>query len=184
MNTDVTFRHLKPTRALREFAQEKAERVKKYLEEPISAHLVLEVERDRHRAHVTVTAHGVSCQAKAATRDMYAAIDAVMDKIEKQLSRRKGRREHGAALVHHQGLERLAGPPRGKSRRKAAPGRSNGGPLQAEGLMGKPMSVEEALLQLERSREAFLVFRNDQSEEVNVVFRRKNGSFGLIDPDI
>jgi len=184
MNIDVTFRHLKPTRALREYAEEKAGRAGKYLEEPISAHMVLEVERDRHCAHIALTAHGVSCQAKIVTRDMYAAIDGVMDKIEKQLSRHKGRRDDRAALVHHQGLGRLAKPARAKSPRKAAPGRRDGGPVQAEGLPGKPMSTEEALLQLDRSREAFLVFRNSQSEEVNVVFRRKDGSFGLIDPDL
>ena len=108
-------------------------------------------------------------------------------RLEKQLSRRKGRIEHREELVHHRGMERVARAAAPRPRRapsKRDGGRSNGGRVRAEGLSGKPMSVEEAMLQLDRSAEAFLVFRNGDSEEINVLYRRKDGAYGLVDPSL
>ncbi len=185
MQVDVTFRHVKSSKALRAYAEEKLEKAKKYLSEPITAHVVLEVERDRHRARVDLSAHGATCQGEATTVDLYAAIDGVMDKIEKQLKRRKDRNGRHHGLPHHGALEQLNGSSRpsrgnGVSRRRTANNQGDG--LQREGLMGKPMGIEEALLEFRQSKTDFFVFRNDESNEINVLYRRKGGGFGLIDP--
>lgn len=179
MQVHVTFRKLRPTKALKEYAEEKVTKVRKYLDDPISAHVVLEAEKDRHRAHVNINAHGIICQGEKTSRDMYASIDGMMDRIEKQLRRHKrgpvGRRQQ--AITHHAALDRLV---------------ENPGPVKAarepqlirtEGVHAKPMSVDEALMQLERMKHhEFLVFRNDNSDEINVLYKRKDGAYGLIDP--
>lgn len=185
MQVDVTFRHVKSSKALRAYAEEKLEKAKKYLSEPITAHVVLEVERDRHRARVDLSAHGATCQGEATTVDLYAAIDGVVDKIEKQLKRRKDRNGRHHGLPHHGALEQLntsSRPSRRNGASRRRPSDAEGPPLRREGLVGKPMGIEEALLEFQQSESGFFVFRNDESNEINVLYRRKNGSFGLIDP--
>jgi len=185
MQTDVTFRGTRPTDALRDYAEDKLEKVTKYLEEPISAHVVLEVVKDRHRAHVTINSHGTICQGEKTTRDLYSAIDGMMDRVEKQLRRHKGRGGRRKELTHHGALEKLASAK--PSRNRGTNNRTIADTLmiRSEPLFAKPMSVDEAILQFERLKgHDFLVFRNDQSDEINVLYKRKDGAYGLIDPSL
>ena len=82
MEIMVTFRHIEPTESLRVYAQEKLSKLKKYLDTPIEAHIVLEVEKFRHIADVTMNADGTRMNATEETGDLYSAIDQVVDKIE------------------------------------------------------------------------------------------------------
>jgi putative sigma-54 modulation protein len=91
MHITVTFRHLDASDALREHAEEKSERLQKYLVEPIEIHWVLSVEKIRHIADVTIVAGGVSLKAHEDTHDMYSAIDMTASKIEKQVRKHKER---------------------------------------------------------------------------------------------
>lgn len=183
MQVHVTFRKLRPTKALKDYAEEKISKVRKYLDDPISAHVVLESEKDRHRAHVNINAHGIICQGEKTSRDMYASIDGMMDRIEKQLRRHKrrpnGKRHH--TISHHGALEKLVEKPLPKTTQARLARESQ--VIRTEGVHVKPMSVDEAMLQLERMRNhEFLVFRNDASEEINVLYKRRDGAYGLIDP--
>ncbi len=87
MQVTTTFRHLEPSEALKSYADEKLERVKKYIDEPIVAQVFMTVEKIRHTAEVTITAKGITIKASEETNDMYSAVDAVVDKIERQLRR-------------------------------------------------------------------------------------------------
>ena len=91
MQITTTFRHMEPSDALKSYAEEKLERVKKYIDEPIVAQVFLTVEKIRHMSEVTLTAKGITIKASEETNDMYAAIDAVVDKIERQMRRYKER---------------------------------------------------------------------------------------------
>ena len=91
MQTTTTFRHIEQSDALKSYAEEKLERVKKYIDEPIIAQTYMTVEKIRHIVEITLTAKGVTIKASEATNDMYASIDAVVDKIERQLRRYKER---------------------------------------------------------------------------------------------
>jgi len=91
MHITVTFRHLDASDALRKHAEEKSERLQKYLIEPIEIHWVLSVEKIRHIADVTIVAGGVSLKAQEETHDMYPAIDMAASKIEKQVRKHKER---------------------------------------------------------------------------------------------
>jgi putative sigma-54 modulation protein len=90
MQVAVTFRHMDVSEPLRAYVEEKIARVKKYIEEPIDADVTLSVEKKiRHKADVALVAKGLNIKGSEETNDMYAAIDAVVDKIERQLKRYK-----------------------------------------------------------------------------------------------
>ncbi len=112
MHITVTFRHLDASDALKEHTEEKSERLRKYLVEPIEIHWVLSVEKFRHIADVTIVAGGVSLKAQEETEDMYSAIDLASSKIEKQVrkykERRKDHKSHeNASSIRYESPEEL-----------------------------------------------------------------------------
>ena len=89
MHSSVTFRHMESSEALRSYAEEKSDRIGRYLHEPIEIHWVLSVEKHRHLADATVVAGGVSIKACEETEDLYSAIDKCLDKLEIQVRKHK-----------------------------------------------------------------------------------------------
>jgi len=174
MMITVTFRRMEPTESLRAYAEEKLSKIKKYLDSPMEAHVVLEVEKFRHMADVTVNVDGTRIKAYEETEDMYSAIDMVMDKIENQVKKHRSRlRERRTENI--KGEQALAS-------EAAAEGVAEEPTISVEKLVAKPMDPEEAAMQLSASRQDFLVFRNSRSREINVMYKRKDGNIGLIEP--
>ena len=89
MHVTVTFRHMDASDAVRGYAEDKIKRIEKYLQPPVEAHLILEVDKFMHRAEVDLRAKGLHVNAVETTADMYAAIDKVADKIERQVQKHK-----------------------------------------------------------------------------------------------
>ena len=181
MQITTTFRHMEPSEALKSYAEEKLERVKKYIDEPIVVQVFLTVEKIRHSAEVTITAKGITIKAAEETNDMYASIEAVSDKIERQLRRFKERikahkpssdtsreRQVQKSIVEAQNIEE-----------------SDTAPvvIKTKSFSMKPMSVEEAVMQMELLHKDFLVYTEASTENINVVYRRKDGNYGLIAPE-
>ncbi len=179
MQIAVTFRHMESSEPLKAYAEEKIARVKKYIEEPIDAQVFLSVEKKiRHSAEVTIVAKGITIKGSEETNDMYAAIDAVVDKIERQLKRYKDK------LKMH---KPSAGRERAVSKTVIAAesideGRGEPVIIRSRSFPVKPMSVEEAVMQMDLLNKDFLVFTDAVSESINVVYRRKDGNYGLIAP--
>jgi putative sigma-54 modulation protein len=179
MQIAVTFKHMEVSQPVRSYVEEKLARVKKYIEEPIDAMVVLSVEKKiRHSAEVTLVAKGVTIKGSEETNDMYAAIDAVVDKIERQLKRYKEK------LKNHKpstgGRERQV-----QKTVLAAESIDEGQEpviIQTRSFPVKPMAVEEAVMQMDLLNKEFLVFTDAATEEINVVYRRKDGNYGLIVP--
>ncbi|MDD2557460.1 MAG: ribosome-associated translation inhibitor RaiA [Desulfuromonadaceae bacterium] len=181
MQIAVTFRHMDSSDPVREYVEEKLTRVKKYIEEPIEAQAVLEVEKKiRNIAEVVLTAKGVTIKASAEVNDdMYAAIDAVVDKIERQLKRYKEKlKDHsprkGKGRFITKTIIEAASIDDGADEPKVVTTRS---------FSIKPMSVDEAVMQMDLMYKDFLVFTDDSTEDVNVIYRRKDGNYGLIVPE-
>ena len=179
MQIAVTFRHMESSDALRDYVEEKLARVKKYIDEPIDAQVVLSVQKKiHHRAEVTMVAKGLTMKSEEDKEDMYAAIDLMVDKIERQLKRYKEK------LKSHKGS------PVGQKQSPEAPevavepDDADGSPeiIRDHSRFIKPMSVEEAVMQMDLLGKEFLVFTEDNSEQMNVVYRRKDGNYGLIVP--
>ncbi|MDD2580555.1 MAG: ribosome-associated translation inhibitor RaiA [Desulfuromonadaceae bacterium] len=179
MQVAMTFRHMEQSEALKAYAEEKLERVRKYIDDPINVQVYFSVEKKiRHVVEIVINSRGISTKASDTTHDMYAAIDAVIDKIERQLVRYKEK------IKAH----KPNGDEHGRQISKKI--------FEAESLEGgtesvvirtttetvKPMSVEEAVMQMDLLHKDFIVFTDADSSEINVMYRRKDGNIGLIEP--
>ena len=177
MQINVTFRHVEPSSALRTYVEDKVSRIKKYLEEPIEAHVVLRVEKFRHIAEVLILADGMRINGKEETDDMYSAIDLVADTIEGQVrkgkdkSRRRKPLNTGKDLTTPVDLPAVAVADDDKESRV----------IRAEQIHAKPMDVDEAVMQLKLSNGEFMVFTNRLTNRINVLYHRKDGHYGLIE---
>ena len=180
MQVTVTFRNVEASDALRRYADAKVRRVvSKYFRRPREGHVVLAVNKRRHTADITVNADRVTLKAQDETGDLYSAIDLAVDKIERQAKKQKTRRG-----VHKGSSTAGRATARGGSRvgqRSGSGRRVSPAIVRAERVTGKPMSVEEAMMQLDVSAAEFLVFRNSTNGAMNVLYRRKDGNYGLIE---
>ena len=178
MQVSVTFKHLEPTDAIRSYAEEKVGKTKKYLDNPVDANVVLSVEKFRHIAEVNLMVNGLVVSATDATEDMYSSIDNVMDKIERQLRRHKERIKKHKPRVNavESTLEETV------YTAESLDNEAEPEVIRMENFFAKPMSVEEALMQLDLLDREFFVFTNDLSNSIAVVYKRKDGNYGLIEP--
>ncbi len=174
MQITVTFRHVDPTPALRAYAEDKLGRVaKKYLRKPGDAHVILGVSKERHVAEITLQADHVSLFAKETTHDLYSAIDCAIEKLEHQAQRLKAKRSDRKGRNSARAVP--APPP---EERPAPPARR----VVARRLPATPLSIDAAVARLDRSEDTFLVFTNAATKRLAVVYRRKDGDYGLITP--
>lgn len=196
MQFAVTFRHMEPTDALKSYARERMERVRKYLPDPISCHVVLSTERHNHRIDVTFNLHnGLQVAGHETTENMYSSIDLCIAKIERQVRKYKGKLEGMKARPHHVQampwshsiVEEAFGGGNGKPDTIPPPLHDAPGPnpefnvVKTEKFHANPMSVADAIVQLNLLHEPFLVFRHDTDGRVAVVYKREDGAYGLIE---
>jgi putative sigma-54 modulation protein len=168
---------MEPTESLRTYAEEKVSKIKKYLDFPIEAHVVLTVEKFRHIADVNLSVNGTMIKGLEETGDMYSAIDQVMDKIEKQLKRHRSKiRNRRTEGIKGENTFEMEETEEGKSPSLEGPS------IEIEKMLAKPMDPEEAAMQIAMSQQDFLVFRNSRSREINVIYKRRDGNLGLIEP--
>ena len=179
MQITTTFRHMEQSEALKAYAEEKLDRVKKYIDEPIVVQVFFAVEKKiRHIVEIVITAKGISTKASEATNDMYAAIDAVIDKIERQLKRYKEK------IKTHKPSGDGNGRQISKKIFEAESIDSSSEPVVISTKIetAKPMSIEEAVMQMDLLHKDFIVFTDSTSNDINVLYRRKDGNYGLIEP--
>jgi putative sigma-54 modulation protein len=180
MQVNITFRHLEPTDALKAHVRDRVEHVKRYIDRPSEAHAVLHVENLDHHAEITVKAGRFLLRGTGRSQDMYASIDAAADRIERQLKKHKEKlynhktnghpAEWKPVEVRHDVLDFLEHPDRPSHR-----------VVKSTKFQAKPMTIDEAILQLELLDASFYVFQNAVDSAINVVYRRDDGSFGLIE---
>lgn len=177
MDVTVTFRHMEPTESLRNYAVDKISKIKKYLDSPLEAYVVLTLEKFRHEADVTVSVNGTRIKGVEETGDMYSAIDQVMDKIESQIKRHLSKtRSHRTDNIKGEGTLPAEATDDSTVLLQDEPF------IEVEKLVAKPMDPEEAAMQLTLSKQDFLVFRNSRSREISVIYRKRDGNLGLIEP--
>ena len=177
MDVTVTFRHTDPIESLKNYAEEKISKIKKYIDVPLEAHIVLSVEKFRHIADVTLSLNGTPIKAVEETDDMYSAIDQVMDKVENQVKKHIGKiRRHRGDSV------RAEGSALDEELEESVDMSPDDFSIEVEEMVAKPMDPEEAAMQLMLLPQDFLVFRNAKSREINVIYRKGDGNLGLIEP--
>jgi putative sigma-54 modulation protein len=173
----VKGRNLEVTDAIRSYAQEKLGKLDRQLHDPTRVELELMVERnpsiaENQIAEATIWTKGPILRARESSHDMKASIDQLVEKLERQVTRyrekrqRKGSRRDGVVADEPPGI----------------PVEGEAVIVKSKQFPVKPMTAEEAVLQLELVGHDFFVFRNADSGEVNVVYRRRDGAYGLIEP--
>ena len=176
MQTSVTFKNLDSSDTLRSYVQEKLDRFDRLLDNPAEANVVLSVEKFRHMAEINISGDRLTINGKEETIDMYSAIDMVLDKLEKQIKKSKEKireRRSGAKARNKDILAEEINLPEEELERQ----------IKIKNIEYKPMHVEEAALQMDLLDDNFLVFTNANSDQVNVLYRRKDGHYGLIQPN-
>jgi len=179
MNYNIRGQRFQVTEALRDYTEKKLSRLEKYFDAPIASEITvtLSVTKGQHAVEVTIPLVGVMLRAEEKSADMYASIDLVVDKLERQIRKHKTKvnrkfrqgsgvralfREEGSAvsvLEEEDDLELV----------------------RTKRFTLKPMDVEEAILQMNMIGHNFFVFANADSKEVNVVYKRDDGKYGLIE---
>jgi putative sigma-54 modulation protein len=179
MKCSVTFRHMKPSEPIREFAEEKVDKLSKLIDNGGEAHVTLSVEKHLHCAHVELMTHGsLRLRGEEKSEDMYASIETAVEKIIKQVKRYRSKiRDHkrdGAS----QGKELPHKIYAGSQEEEVSKGPQI---VRTETIIAREMNVDDAVMQMDLLNTEFLVFTNSISHHVNVVYRLPDGHYGLIE---
>jgi len=176
MQVSVTFRNTGSESWFKDYVTERLSKIQKYIDKPVEAHVVLSVEKFRNVAEVNIMAKGINLVGKEEAKDMQLAIDNVIDKIERQIKKHKDKsREHNTGTTR---AEEKAGP------REAAAGgedEARARVVETRKVVLKPMSLEEAMIEMEGSRNRFVIYRDALSENISVIYRRDDGNFALLE---
>lgn len=194
MKVIITGRNIELTPSLKEFVEKKMDSIKSYVEQLQEIDVILSVDKTKsagiqHVAEVTIWAKGMNFRASSHHQDMYAAIDLIIDKLQKQTSRykeklksrgnRKSRYQQDFQFHHHV-LEPEFEPVVLNDDHEEAPKPKI---VRSNMFFSKPMHTDEAADQLEYLGQEFIVFNNAETGDVNVIYRRNDGNIGLIEPN-
>lgn len=178
MQTSVTFKNLDPSDNLKTYICDKLDKLDKFLDNPAEATVVLLIEKFRHIAEVNITGDRLNIYGKEETNDMYSAIDMVIDKLEKQIKKNKQKIRKRRVNQKDNQKDKLVV----ESGESSFSEESSLGQIKIRNIEYKPMDVEEAVMQMDLVNDNFLVFTNARSDKINVLYRRKDGNYGLIQP--
>lgn len=184
MKFHIRGKNVEVTNPLKEYAERKVGRLEKYFEAPLTdVNITLSVLKNKHTVEVMIPVNAAMLRAEERSEDMYASIDMVIDKLERQIRKlktrinRRARQEGTQRSVFKEAFE------------QAAPTRPHEEDdlfevVRTKRFMLKPMDVEEAVLQMNLLGHNFYVFSNSATESVNVVYKREDGKYGLIEPAV
>ena len=173
MQTSVMFKNLDPSDQLKEYVSNKLNRLDKLLDNPAEAQVVLSVEKFRHYTEIRLTGDRLNVVCREKSNDMPSSIDLALDKLEKQLKKQKAKTKN---YRPNKGTESMKDINLSLEPYKELP------EIRIHPIDYKPMDIEEASMQMELTSDNFLVFTNSRTNLVNVIYRRKDGDLGLIEP--
>jgi len=169
MNIIITGRHLELTGNLKDYAEGKIKRFNKYLTNITEAIVTLSIEKYRHKAEVLLRVNGVMIQAESVTGEMYSSIDDVVEKLERQIKKYKDK-----WVTNRKEEEKT---PESLRSEESSPSI-----IKKKSFDLKPMSPEEAAMQMDMLDKNFFVFTNASSGNISVLYKRNDGNLGLIEP--
>ncbi|HCS73483.1 MAG TPA: ribosome-associated translation inhibitor RaiA [Clostridiales bacterium] len=179
MRITISGKNIDITQALRNQVNKKVGKLERYFRPGTEAQVTLSTERNKYIVEVTIPFNGVLIRAEESTESMYASIDMVLDKLERQIHkyRTKLERNFRTGAFADEKME---------FSQAATKGDLDDYELQivrTKRFAVKPMSIEEALMQMDLLGHSFFVFSNSDTDEVNVVYKRHDGKYGLIEPN-
>ena len=174
MKLNFTGKNMDVTEALKDVTNKKLGKLGKYFQEDIQGDVVFSTEKNRQIIEVTINLPGTILRAEESSDDMYVAIDKAIDVLERQIRKHKTklqRRYNNGETIRFENIMPLE---EEDDRPKV---------VKIKRFDMKPMNVEEAILQMELLRHNFFVFMNADSDDLNVLYKRKDGNYGLIEPE-
>lgn len=190
MKLDFTGRHFTVTPAIKKFAKEQVQKIEKLIEgrENTHAHFILAVEKHRHIAEIKFTLNDHAFTTTVTTDDMYTAITQATDKLGRQVSKHKTKTETKKRVsVKETAAAKADAEPTPAKGEKAKPGNGKDKDATKPRVIAtrryavKPMTTDDAVVSI-AADEQFIVFRNVENDRIGVLYRRKDGNFGLIEP--
>ncbi|ALP89306.1 MULTISPECIES: ribosome hibernation-promoting factor, HPF/YfiA family [Clostridium] len=176
MKVTVIAKNIELTQALKEIVQKKISKLEKYFEVEVEAKATLSVQKNRQIIEVTIPFNGAILRSEESTDDMYKSIDLVEDKLERQIRKQKtrlSRKNNGSlkfAAINDSKVESNED--------------DEGSLVKVKKFGVKPMDSEEAILQMDLLGHNFFVYQDSESSKVNVVYKRKDGNYGLLEPEL
>lgn len=176
MRVSVIAKNTTATPALKDMVEKKLSKVDRYFNPEVEAKATLSVQKNKQKVEVTIPFNGIVLRAEEATDDMYKSIDLVVSKLERRIRKQRTKlsRRNNESLrfktfdevaVEDELIE------------------ENGKVVKTKKFGIKPMSVEEAILQMELVGHNFFVFQDSDENKIAVVYKRKDGDYGLLEPD-
>ena len=179
MQTTVTFKKIDPSEPLKSYVGKKLEKFDKMLDSTAEAYVVLSVEKIRHIAEITLTCDKINIHAKEESESMYSSIDALVDKIRGQIKKHKEKIKRHKSKKKKRLLNTAEFNLTGDAGTREEPMVDD---LVMETIDTKPMDIEDAVAAFNTGKDAFFVFNNARTEQLNVLYKHNNGKLGLIQP--
>ncbi len=175
MKVIISGKNIEVSDYLRNVVDKKARKLERYFRPDTEMQVTLSIEKSRHIAEVTILCDGIVLRGEEATGDMYSSIDVVLKKLERQMRKHRTRlekrlREDGfeeASVYDYYEDDTEEDAPQVVRNKK---------------FVARPMDIDDAIMQMELLGHSFFVFRNVHNNEVNVLYRRADGNYGLIEP--
>lgn len=170
-------RNVEVSASLRDYVEKKVGRLERQFDTALAAQVTLNLTRDRHTVEVTIPLNGMVLRGEETTGDMYSAVDLVVDKLERQIAKYKTRISRRGKVAEERPVgDRLPTPqPTGDDQEPHI--------VRTKRFALKPMTVDEAVLQLGLIGHDFFIFTNASTNRINVLYRRRDGDYGLIEPE-
>ena len=174
MKVTVMSKNIEITPALRAMIEKKISKLDKYFEKEVDAKVTISVQKSRHIVEVTIPFSGIMLRAEEATEDMYKSIDMVEEKLVRQIRKQKTKlsRKYNQSLRFAEiatDLEEVE--------------ETKGKIVRTKTFAVKPMNSEEAVLQMELLGHNFFVYQDTDTNNISVLYKRKDGNYGLLDPE-
>jgi putative sigma-54 modulation protein len=178
MKISVTFRNTEGENWHKEYIDQKLKKLEKYMDNPVEAHVVISVEKFRNAAEVNLMTNGQNINAKEEAKDMYLAIDNAIEKIERQLKKRKERiRGHKTNAAKGEEITSEESYFDDDDMDEIQETRI----VEMRKVVLKPMSIEDALMEIDSSKNRFVVYRDSSTETVSIIYVRDDGKYALIE---
>ena len=177
MNIEFTFKNFEPSEHLKEYARRRFEKIARFLGKSpaLQMQVLLSVDKYHQKVEISLTGEGLNINAAESSKDMYATIDMISDKISSQV-RRSSEKLHSRQKSRDVNVDIYSYDVIEEDGIQVVNGEENFAP--------KPLHMDEAIAQLQQNDSEVLVFINADLERINVIYRKRNGDFGVIDPII
>ena len=176
MKVTVIAKNIDLTPALKEMVEKKISKLDRYFEPSVTARATLSVQKNRQKIEVTIPFNGVILRGEETTEDLYKSIDLVEDKLERQIRKQRTKlaRKNSSGSLRYPDFNSVDFKEELEEDSKV---------VKTKSFNVKPMSSEEAILQMELLGHNFFVYQDADTSKVSVMYKRKDGNYGLIEPE-